>query len=176
MGSRQSAARQFARSAPPGRSFGRKGGRAVAAESRDRKALAVLRRRVNSMVRAINPADAIRECCDDGAFRWKGRPSEAAGPVYAPKDRRDRRLQGRSADLRAGRVRQAVELVDAHGAFFISVTHAFNTTMNGAADAQHAFLEVASAGNGAGPSLQSNANARSSSRAASLKSFKGSMP
>jgi hypothetical protein len=35
------------------------------------------------MVRAINPADAIRECCDDGAFRWKGRPSEAAGPVYA---------------------------------------------------------------------------------------------
>jgi hypothetical protein len=64
------------------RSFGRKGGRAVA-ESRDRKALAVLRRRVNSMVRAINPADAIRECCDDGAFRWKGRPSEAAGPVYA---------------------------------------------------------------------------------------------
>jgi hypothetical protein len=64
------------------RSFGRKGGRAIA-ESRDRKALAVLRRRVNSMVRAINPADAIRECCDDGAFRWKGRPSEAAGPVYA---------------------------------------------------------------------------------------------
>ena len=153
MARRQSAARQFARSAPPGRSFGRKGGRAVA-ESRDRKALAVLRRRVNSMVRAINPADAIRECCDDGAFRWKGRPSEAAGPCLRPKDRRDRRLQGRSADLRAGRVRQAVELVEAHGAFFISVTHAFNTTMNGAADAQHAFLEVASARNGAGPSFK----------------------
>jgi DNA invertase Pin-like site-specific DNA recombinase len=44
-----------------------------------------------------------------------------------PKVRRDRRLQGRSADLRACRVRQAIELVEAHGVFFISVTRVFNT-------------------------------------------------
>jgi site-specific DNA recombinase len=38
-----------------------------------------------------------------------------------------------------------VELVEAHGVSFISVTHAFNTTTSiGAADAQHALLELAS--------------------------------
>src|ERR1700733_320250 len=81
------------------------------------EALAVLPRRVNSMVRAVR--GGCRECYDDGAFRLKGRPSEAAGLCLCPKDRRDRRLQGRSADLRACRVSQAVELVEAHGAFFI---------------------------------------------------------
>src|ERR1700722_12623195 len=57
-------------------------------------------------------------------------PFRSRWTCLRPKDRRDRRLQGRSADLRAGRVRQAVELVEAHGAFLISVTHAFNTTMS----------------------------------------------
>ena len=47
---------------------------------------------------------------------------------------------------------------------------------HGAADARHALLEVGALEDGAGPSLQSNANARSCSRAASLKSFKGSIP
>ena len=56
-------------------------GRAAGAV-RDRKALAVLRRRVNSMVRAINAADAIRECYDAGAFQWRGRACTPLDHVY----------------------------------------------------------------------------------------------
>ena len=175
MASRQSAARQFARSAPPRRQLrpeGRQGSSGIA-RSEGARCFAPPRQQ-------HGPCDQPGGCHPRMLRRWcltmERPPFRSRWTCLRPKDRRDRRLQGRSADLRTGRVRQAVELVDAHGAFFSSVTHAFNTTMNGAADAQHAFLEVASARNGAGPSLQSNANARSSSRAASLKSFKGSMP
>ena len=70
-----------------------------------------------------------------------------------------------------------VELVEAHGVSFISVTHASNTTTSmGRLTLNMPFSRWRALRNGAGPSLQSNANARSSSRAASLKSFKGSMP
>ena len=171
MVSRQSTAWQFARSAPPGvqlRPEGRQGSSGIA-RSEGARCFAPPRQQ-------HGPCDQPGGCHPRMLRRWclsmERPPFRSRWTCLRPKDRRDRRLQGRSADLRAGRVRQAVELVDAHGAFFISVTHAFNTTMNGAADAH----EVASARNGAGPSLQSNANARSSSRADSLKSFKGSMP
>jgi resolvase-like protein len=110
-------------------------------------------------------------------FDGKARPSEAAGPCLRPKVDVIVVYKVDRLTCALAEFAKLVELVEAHGVSFISVTYAFNTTTSmGRLTLNMLFSRWRALWNGAGPSLQSNANARSSSRAASLKSFKGSMP
>src|SRR4030088_2730864 len=68
----------------------------------------------------------IRSRYDDGGYSGGSRPAATAGRHPRP-DRRHRRLQGRLTRSLADFVK-LVELFDAHGVSFVSVTQRFNTT------------------------------------------------